>query len=46
MLFTLPVAIIGYGVIGNVNSSQVKFGMTCLMASGACFGVNVNLLTF
>jgi hypothetical protein len=34
MLFTLPVAIIGYAVIGNVNSSAVKFGMTCLIASG------------
>jgi hypothetical protein len=37
MLFTLPVAIIGYAVIGNVDSSKVKFGMTCLMASGAYF---------
>jgi len=34
MLFTLPVAIIGYAVIANVESAQVRFGMTCLMAIG------------
>jgi hypothetical protein len=34
MLFTLPVAIIGYAVIANVESAKVKFGMTCLMATG------------
>ncbi|KAM7207921.1 Major facilitator superfamily domain containing protein [Naviculisporaceae sp. PSN 640] len=34
MLFTLPVAIIGYAVIANVSSAQVRFGMTCLMAIG------------
>ncbi|KAM7221971.1 Major facilitator superfamily domain containing protein [Rhypophila decipiens] len=34
MLFTLPVAIIGYTVIANVASAPVRFGMTCLMAIG------------
>ncbi|KAK3313069.1 major facilitator superfamily domain-containing protein [Apodospora peruviana] len=35
MLFTLPVAIIGYAVSANVSASaQVRFGMTCLMAIG------------
>lgn len=34
MLFTLPIAIIGYAVIANVASAQVRFGMTCLMAIG------------
>ncbi|KAF2404699.1 MFS general substrate transporter [Trichodelitschia bisporula] len=34
MLFTLPVAIIGYAVIANVSNPRVKFGMTCLMATG------------
>ncbi|KAK4231833.1 putative major facilitator superfamily transporter [Podospora fimiseda] len=34
MLFTLPVAIIGYAVIANVSSPHVRFGMTCLMAIG------------
>lgn len=34
MLFTLPVAIVGYAVIANVASAQVRFGMTCLMAIG------------
>jgi sugar phosphate permease len=34
MLFTLPIAIIGYGVIANVNSSSVKYGMVFLMATG------------
>jgi hypothetical protein len=34
MLFTLPIAIIGYAVIANVMSAQVRFGMTCLMAIG------------
>lgn len=34
MLAVLPVAIIGYAVIGNVHSNNVKFGMTILMAVG------------
>ena len=34
MLFTLPIAIVGYAVIANVASAQVRFGMTCLMAIG------------
>lgn len=34
MLFTLPIAIVGYAVIANVSSAQVRFGMTCLMAIG------------
>jgi len=34
MLFTLPVAIVGYAVIANVASPHVRFGMTCIMAIG------------
>ncbi|GAB7353004.1 hypothetical protein MBLNU459_g3565t2 [Dothideomycetes sp. NU459] len=34
ILCTLPLAIIGYAVIGNVHSNHVKFGMTFLMATG------------
>ena len=34
MLFTLPVAIVGYAVIANVASPHVRFGMTCIMAVG------------
>lgn len=34
MLFTLPVAIVGYAAIANVQSSKVKYGMTFLMATG------------
>ncbi|KAH8588830.1 putative MFS transporter [Bisporella sp. PMI_857] len=36
MLFTLPVAIIGYAVIANisVHKPKVKYGMTFLMATG------------
>ncbi|KAF3763237.1 MFS general substrate transporter [Cryphonectria parasitica EP155] len=34
MLFTLPIAIIGYAAIANITSSEAKFGMTCLMAIG------------
>lgn len=34
MLFTLPIAIIGYAVIGNVTDPHVKYGMTFLMATG------------
>ncbi|KAK3385150.1 major facilitator superfamily domain-containing protein [Podospora didyma] len=34
MLFTLPVAIIGYAVIANVESASLRFGMTCMMAIG------------
>lgn len=34
MLFTLPVAIIGYAAIANVDSAKVKYGMTFLMATG------------
>ncbi len=34
MLFTLPIAIIGYAVIANVTNPRVKYGMTFLMATG------------
>jgi hypothetical protein len=34
MLFTLPIAIVGYAVIANVSSAKVKFAMTCVMATG------------
>ncbi|KAI0127197.1 putative MFS transporter [Xylariales sp. AK1849] len=34
MLFTLPIAIIGYAVIANTTDSRVKYGMTFLMATG------------
>jgi hypothetical protein len=39
MLFTLPVAIIGYAVIANTSSNHVKYGMTFLMATGLYSGV-------
>ncbi|KAB8228233.1 putative MFS transporter [Aspergillus alliaceus] len=34
MLFTLPIAIVGYGAIANIQSAKVKYGMTFLMATG------------
>ncbi|KAK8042879.1 hypothetical protein PG994_013362 [Apiospora phragmitis] len=34
MLFTLPIAIIGYAVIANTTNARVKYGMTFLMAIG------------
>ncbi|KAJ5624747.1 hypothetical protein N7510_001056 [Penicillium lagena] len=34
MLFTLPIAIIGYAVIANIDSPLVQYGMTFLMATG------------
>lgn len=34
MLFTLPIAIIGYAVIANIDSPRVQYGMTFLMATG------------
>ena len=34
MLATMPIAIIGYAVIANVDSASVKYGMTFLMATG------------
>ncbi|OCK80111.1 putative MFS transporter [Lepidopterella palustris CBS 459.81] len=34
MLFTLPLAIIGYAVIANVHNVKVKYGMSFLMATG------------
>ncbi|KAK9857071.1 hypothetical protein MYU51_021663 [Penicillium brevicompactum] len=34
MLFTLPLAIIGYAAIANINSPRVQYGMTFLMATG------------
>ncbi|KAI0846718.1 MFS general substrate transporter [Daldinia vernicosa] len=34
MLFSLPLAIIGYAVIANVDNVKVKYGMTFLMATG------------
>ncbi|KAK8052229.1 hypothetical protein PG993_003614 [Apiospora rasikravindrae] len=34
MLFTLPIAIIGYAAIANTTNPKVKYGMTFLMATG------------
>ncbi|KAJ5110675.1 hypothetical protein N7532_001210 [Penicillium argentinense] len=34
MLFTLPIAIVGYAVIANIDNPQVQYGMTFLMATG------------
>ncbi|OBT44800.1 hypothetical protein VE00_04968 [Pseudogymnoascus sp. WSF 3629] len=34
MLASLPLAIIGYAVIANVDSNKVKYGMTFMMATG------------
>ena len=34
MLFTLPIAIVGYAVIANIKNPQVQYGMTFLMATG------------
>ena len=34
MLFTLPVAIIGYAVISVTRIAKVQYGMTFLMATG------------
>ncbi|KAI1075900.1 major facilitator superfamily transporter [Whalleya microplaca] len=34
MLCTMPIAIIGYAVIANVDDSRVKYGMTFMMATG------------
>lgn len=34
MLFTLPIAIVGYAVIANITSAQARFAMTCFMAIG------------
>ncbi|KAK7955962.1 uncharacterized protein PG986_005184 [Apiospora aurea] len=34
MLFTLPIAIIGYAAIANTTNARVKYGMTFLMATG------------
>ncbi|KAJ5885353.1 hypothetical protein N7495_009863 [Penicillium taxi] len=34
MLFTLPIAIIGYAVIASVDHPHVQYGMTFLMATG------------
>jgi hypothetical protein len=36
MLFTLPLAIIGYAVIANIGIShpKIKYGMTFMMATG------------
>ncbi|KAF4337312.1 major facilitator superfamily transporter [Fusarium beomiforme] len=34
ILFVLPIAIIGYAVIANVETASVRFAMTCLMAIG------------
>ncbi|KAF7712371.1 Uncharacterized protein PECH_003315 [Penicillium ucsense] len=34
MLFTLPVAIVGYAVIANVKNPHIQYGMTFLMATG------------
>lgn len=34
MLCMLPISITGYAVIAHVESAQVRFAMTCLMALG------------
>ncbi|KAI1809572.1 major facilitator superfamily domain-containing protein [Poronia punctata] len=34
MLFSLPIAIVGYAVIANTHNTHVKYGMTFLMATG------------
>ncbi|OQD80460.1 hypothetical protein PENANT_c035G03521 [Penicillium antarcticum] len=34
MLFTLPIAIVGYAAIANIDSPRVQYGMTFLMATG------------
>ncbi|KAI0195498.1 major facilitator superfamily domain-containing protein [Astrocystis sublimbata] len=34
MLFTMPIAVIGYAVIANTHHAKVKYGMTFLMATG------------
>lgn len=34
MLFTLPIAIVGYAVIANIDNPKVQYGMTFLMATG------------
>lgn len=34
MLFTLPIAIVGYAVIANVHNPHIQYGMTFLMATG------------
>ncbi|OJJ08952.1 hypothetical protein ASPVEDRAFT_48072 [Aspergillus versicolor CBS 583.65] len=34
MLFSLPLAIAGYGAIANIQSPHAKYGMTFLMATG------------
>ncbi|KAF2641774.1 MFS general substrate transporter [Massarina eburnea CBS 473.64] len=34
MLFTLPIAIIGYGVISVSTNAKVQYGMTFMMATG------------
>lgn len=34
MLFTLPIAIVGYAVIANIVSAPARFAMTCLMTIG------------
>ncbi|EPE06708.1 major facilitator superfamily transporter [Ophiostoma piceae UAMH 11346] len=34
MLFTMPIAIVGYAVIANTSNAHVKYGMTFLMATG------------
>ncbi|KAJ6153745.1 hypothetical protein N7470_006704 [Penicillium chermesinum] len=34
MLFVLPIAIVGYAVIANIDSPRVQYGMTFLMATG------------
>lgn len=34
MLFSLPIAIIGYAVIANTDNPKVQYGMTFMMATG------------
>ncbi|KAK4174291.1 major facilitator superfamily domain-containing protein [Triangularia setosa] len=45
MLFTVPVAIVGYAVIANISDAhpKVKYGMTIMMATGVYSSVPPNL---
>ncbi|KAK4461506.1 high-affinity nicotinic acid transporter, partial [Cladorrhinum samala] len=45
MLFTMPIAIVGYAVIANVGDAhpKVKYGMTIMMATGVYSSVPPNL---
>ncbi|KAK0664561.1 putative MFS transporter [Cercophora samala] len=45
MLFTIPIAIVGYAVMANISDSHttVKYGMTIMMATGVYSSVPPNL---